>query len=312
MRFGLGLNANEELSATVQKATIAEASGLDYVWVTDPPLQFNAPVVASAIASTTRHIRIGVGLVSVLLHSPRLIASSVAALCEAYGNRFDICIGVGDRLQLRHGHIDVENIHDLPQRMLAARREISSQLHDSGVTANTWIGAQGPRMLQLANSFNGVLMNYSKQEMIAEAIKQIGPLSTVTDLGIYAPSYVYINPNSNLLHLTKVSSTIVAVGAASGVLKSFSLYERFIEARRMAENSPNIKRIVASVPDDVVNLFSITMPAARLYSYLTELKSLGVSTVIFGYPQSHSIGAVQELTEALSNFTDSSSSTREA
>lgn len=299
MLLGLGVTANEQVGAILKKTAIAEASRLDYVWIADAPTQFNAPAVASAIASTTRRIRIGVGLVSILLHSSSQIASSVTALSEAHGNRFDICIGVGDRFQLTYTGIHVEAIRDLPQRMLATKQEISSQLHDSGVKANIWLGAQGPRMLQLANAFHGVLMNYSKPEMIAWAIKQMRLHGSQVALGIYAPSYVYVTPRPSVLRLTKISSATVALGATNGVLKQFGLHNRFHKARMMVETGRTVKSIIANVPDDVTNFFSITIPAMKLPSYLTELKRLGVKTVIFGYPQNHSLGSVKDLVEAL-------------
>jgi hypothetical protein len=68
----------------------------------------------------------------------------------------------------------------------------------------------------------------------------------------------------------------------------------------MSEASPTVEAILAEVPDEVVEDFSITMKATNLPSYLAELRSLGVSHVVFGYPQNYSVATVKELGEALS------------
>lgn len=305
MRFGLGVNANEPLHDIVKKSAAAETLGLQYLWISDSPVQLYAPVVASAVASATSRIRIGLGLMSALLHTPNQIASSLTALCDAYGNRFDLCIGVGDRRQLSRVGVHATNMQNLPLRILETKQGIVSRLHDANVRAKIWLGAQGPNMLAIANSFDGVLLNYSKPKMIGWAIKKAGlrrkPKLTI---GIYSPSYVHLKPEPGGLQLAKVSSAVVALGAPSSILKEFALYQKLHKARRIADASPNVEAILADIPEEVVGAFSITMKAENLPAYLVELRRLGVNHVVFAYPQNHSLKTVRELGKALKPFVE--------
>jgi len=75
LKFGLGVNANETITEIIEKSVEAERLEIDYVWVSDLLAQLYAPAVASAIAGKTRKIRIGLGLISPLLHTPNQIAT---------------------------------------------------------------------------------------------------------------------------------------------------------------------------------------------------------------------------------------------
>lgn len=300
LEYGLGLNVEETLSSVQEKSSTAEDLGFDYVWMSDLPDQLYAPVVASAVAARTSKIRVGLGLISVLLHSPRHVAMSMTALSDAYGDRFDLCIGVGDARQLNRVGIDLNRVNNIVSLVLEARRKIVSDLHRSGVKARVWLGAQGPKMLAAAKAFDGVLLNYSKPEMIEWAVAQ-GHLRHKKRLriGIFSPSYVHFSSHPNLLMLAKISSATVALGASKAVLRRFGLDKELSQARKIADTSFNLKQILDLLPDRIVDDFSVTMTAENLSSYLATVKRLKVSHVVFAYPQNYSVETVRELGRAL-------------
>lgn len=299
LTFGIGVNANESLRSIVEKTQVAEAVGLDYLWVADSPVQLYGPVVASAVASRTSKIRIGLGLMSTLLHTPTQIAGSLVTLFDAHGDRFDLCIGVGDRRQLSRVGIPATSAENLPLKVLRAKQMIESNLSDAGLRTNIWLGAQGPRMLKIAKNFDGLLLNYSKPEMIGWAIAEAGLRPSGLKIGIYSPSYVHLKPRPHIVELAKVSSAVVALGSTLGILKKFGIYEKLAKARKMVKAAATVESILAEVPDEVVEDFSITMRGTNLPSYLAELRNLGVSHVVFAYPQNYSVETVKELAEAL-------------
>jgi len=299
MKFGLGVNANESLRHIVKTSIAAETLRFDYLWISDSPVQLYAPVVASVVASETSRIRIGLGLMSCLLHTPNQLSNALTTLSDNHGNRFDLCIGVGDRRQLRRVGIHT-GTQKLPLGVLEAKRRIVSHLNDAGIRAKIWLGAQGPKMLRIADGFDGVLLNYSKPEMIAWAIEKARLRRKPTlAIGTYSPSYVHLRPDPSILQMAKVSSTVVALGTAGPILKNFGLHEILRRVRKMADSSPTLEPIVQAVPDDVIEAFSITMKAPNLHEYLTKLKLLGVGHVVFSYPQSYSLTTIRELTRAL-------------
>lgn len=298
--YGLGINANETLESMIEKSVTAETLGLKYVWIADSPVQLYGPIVAAAVASSTAKMHIGLGLMSVLLHTPSQIADALITLSDAYGDRFDLCIGLGDRRQLSQVGVHTNDFASLPLRVLEAKRKITSRLRKAGVRTKIWLGAQGPRMLRVGKSFDGVLLNYSRPEMIQWAIREAGlPGNHELTIGTYSPSYVHIKPQATILRLAKVSAAVVAVGATNRILKEFGLYEKLRKARKMADSSPTVEAILAAVPDEVVEYFSITMRTTQLPSYMAKLTHLGVSHVVFAYPQNHSIQTVRELAAGL-------------
>jgi len=303
LKFGLGVNANEALHGIVKKSIAAEAVGLDYIWVADSPVQLYAPVIASEVASATHRIRIGLGLMSVLLHAPRQVAGAITTLFEAYGDRFDICIGMGDRRQLERVGVKGVNTEKLPLNVLEARDKIVSHLQQARIRTKIWLGAQAPKMLRIARGFDGVLLNYSNPEMIAWAITEAGlgrkSKTPQVKIGTYSPSYVYMKPESRMLERVKVSSAVVALGASSKLLRRLGLWGRLRRAKRRAETAATMESILPEVPDEVVEYFSVTMKAADLPSYLATLKNLGVGHIVFAYPQNYSLKTVRELGKAL-------------
>jgi len=300
LKYGLGVNVNETIHDTVEKSALAERLGYDYVWVSDVPEQRYAPVVASAIASRTKRIKIGLGLLSPFVHSPMQIASSVITLVETYGNRFELCLGPGDRNQLRRIGIDLSQLGGISERLLAARRDIENVLQKQEVKCAIWLGAQGPKMLGIARSFDGVLLNYGSPDLLEWAVDQIGHVKAQDfEFGVYALSYVYAKHNPNVYNLLKASCAAVALGASRSILKKLSIYKEVAKARRESEAGVSLESISASVNTRLVEFFSIHKHPSELNAYLAKLSKIGIENVVFGYPQDYSKMTVRELSRAL-------------
>jgi len=294
MTFGLGLNVHESVGDVARKSIVAEALGFDYVWISDSPSQLYGPIVGAVVAAKTSKIKIGLGVMSPFLHSPKQIGATLNTLVDAYGPRFELCIGPGDRMQLEHVGIHLIRGEKLTSKMAAARKEIASLLKKADCLEKIWLGAQGPMMLKIAKTFDGVLINFSKPEMIEWAIREVD-VARNTEIGVYVTSYAYSTLNPNIRKLAKVPAAVVALGASDSVLKRFGLYSKLRNARKLAEVAPNLEKILNQVPGEVMDEFSISMRISQLPTYLTQLKRLGVSHVVFGYPQNSSLQTVKEL-----------------
>ena len=301
MKFGLALNVNENTLEVQAKSHQAERCGLDYVWISDSPSQRHAPVVASAVASATEHIRIGLGLISPFLHTPQQIASSLTTLMESYGARFDLCIGPGDREELHKVGVDLDNIHHVPSRLLSSKEEISEILRKRKLESKIWLGAQGPKLLRIASSFDGVLLNYSSPEMVQWALENIREAKgSVPELvGVFAPSYVYRDFNPEIHKILRYASATVALGASDAVLENFSLLKSLEPARRDLQKRTLDSSMLELVPTNVIDKFSIFKRQHELPQYVLELERLGVRYIVFSYPQTYSAKTIEELSEAL-------------
>jgi hypothetical protein len=301
MNFGLSLNVNDPAPNSITKSLEAECLGLDYIWVADLPSQRYAPVIASAIASATSRIRIGLGLISPFLHKPQQIASSLITLIESYGGRFDLCMGPGDRDELRRVGIDLDTYKDISQYLVNSRREISDILASRDIRCKIWLGAQGPRLLRVASSFDGVLLNYSSPEMIEWALNVIREVGgqRLGSLGVYAPSYVYERYKPEIYRILQFASAAVALGASNKILREFSLLETLEPLRRELNTRRLDGSVLKSIPSGITDKFSILKSQNELPKYVGELERLGVQYMVFSYPQSHSAQTINELATGL-------------
>ncbi len=300
MKFGLGMNANETVAEIIRKSVWAEKQGLDFIWVSDVPVQHYAPTAASAIAQNTKNLRIGVGLMSVFLHTPVQIANSLATLIEAYGERFELCIGPGDRNLLKSVGVPLSHPTGIANYLLDAKKQIVKTLRKSNLKPRIWLGAQGPKMLQKSKFFDGVLLNYARPDLINWAVDTVGPVRRKNfQFGVFQSSYVYSDFDPEIYSLLRISSAIVALGAPKSVLRNLSLIEEVAEAKKRLDSGNSFASVVNQISVKTVELFSIFKSSSELGKYLSELSKMGVDHVVFSYPQNFSEKTILELAQAL-------------
>jgi len=303
VKFGLAVNASETVNEAVQKSAEAERRGLDYVWVGDASSERYGPTVASAIAANTKRLRIGLGLLSPYLHSPTQISSGFTTLVELFGERFDLCIGVGDRSQLQRAGVIFPVGFDHLKHLMNAKEAISKRFLRNKIRAKIFLGAQGPKILKIARFFDGVLLNHASPDMVKWAINQIEREKKVDlEIGIYAPSYVYSHFKEEVYKHLRIASSVVALGASTHVLEHYGVCERLRVARWKLRSGSAIDSVLKEVPKEVVGMFSIHMPSERLPEYIGELVQLGVNQIVLGYPQNFSKETVRDLAKALIQY----------
>jgi len=300
LKFGLGVNANETVPEIIKKSHEAERLDIDYIWIADAPVQRYAPTIASAIAANTRKVRIGLGLLSPFLLTPTQIANCFCTLLEAYGERFELCIGPGDRNQLKRVGVSLSDPKGIGNFLLDVREQIEKTSQRRKLKGRIWLGAQGPKILEIARFFDGVLLNYAQPSLIKWAIGKIGSARKKGfQLGVYAPSYVYKNIDPNVYNLLRISSAVVALGAPKSILKNLNLYEEIMNARKKIDAGFIIESILDEIPPTTIDLFSIFKPSTELRKYLSEMSKMKIDHVVFGYPQNFSQRTITELAQGL-------------
>lgn len=300
MNYGLGVNVNETTAEIVQKSVYAEQLGIRYVWVADVPAQRYALAVASAIAAKTKALRIGLGLLSPFLYTPEQIANGFSTLLEAYGDRFKLCIGPGDKNQLQRVGVSLSHPLGIANYILNSKKKIEKRLRENRVQGEVWLGAQGPKMLQIARFFDGVLLNYASPELIKWAARKIGRVDEGEfQLGVYAPSYVHRSFKEEVYDLLRIASAVVAIGSPKTVLKKFNVFEKVAALKKKVEAGFILESIVEDIPTEIVEAFSICKPTAKLRTYISKLSQLGVKHIVFGYPQGFSKETIRDLAQPL-------------
>lgn len=300
MKYGVSLNVNEALQDIMDKSREIERLGFHSIWVADTPSQRYAPIVASAIAESTKRVKIGIGVLSTFLYSEREIADVVKTLIEFYGERFEVCLGPGDLDQLRRTGITPPKLREVPNRILESKRKIEDKLEKGGFKAPMWIGAQGPRMLKISKFFQGAMLNYAHPELVkwaAEVIKTSG--GEHVKLGVYAPAYVYFEEEEELKQLLRLAASTVVLGLSKNVLDKLGFREEVKRAQvKLSEGFPpeNIPRFL---PEELLEKFAIHMPTTKLKEYITAIEGIGIKHLVFGFPQNFSKKNIRVLAEAL-------------
>ena len=298
LRFGLSLNVTQSVDRLIEKSVEAERLGLDSLWLCDTPSHKYGAITASAIASRTRDIEIGLGF-SPFLHSPREISSTLLTLIRAYGERFELCIVPGDKDELRRVCVSRRSPEGVPHHLLDTREKIEKDLREGRVRCKIWLGAQGPKVLEISSFFDSVHLNYASPRMIRWAVSRLGEIKKKGfEVGIIAPSYIFSKYDSKLYETLRTTSCIVAFGTSEEVLSRFSLYDGLKPALEKAS--------CALVPPEVTAEFSIFMRSEELQNYLSEIAGLGIRYVVFASPQDSSIETVRDLAKSIRLIKDNS------
>ncbi|HVS13305.1 MAG TPA: LLM class flavin-dependent oxidoreductase [Thermoanaerobaculia bacterium] len=168
MRFSLRLNNDLPLDDYRRLAVAAEDAGFDQLWVSHDLFLRSAPVLVAAMAAVTRRLSLGIGILNPYTQSPAEIAMTAATLDELSGNRFLLGLGAGAADFLEWVGIEqARPLAAVAESMAAIRALLSGEtgaVHGRHLrwseqcylrfaaprTTPIYLGAMGPRMLELA------------------------------------------------------------------------------------------------------------------------------------------------------------------
>jgi 5,10-methylenetetrahydromethanopterin reductase len=129
VRLSCGIPAMYSAAESVELIKAADAAGLHACYLPED-LSFHDPwVLCAAAARETRSIRLGIGVTSVFLRQPTLIAQALATLDQLSDGRVEAAVGVGGGPLLDAHHIDWRG---RPMARLREALEITRRLLDEG------------------------------------------------------------------------------------------------------------------------------------------------------------------------------------
>jgi 5,10-methylenetetrahydromethanopterin reductase len=296
MKWGIALNVMDTISQTIDKALIADKGGIDQVWITDFPTLRYAPTVAAVIAEKTSNCRIGVGLVSPLLYSSSHIVQFMTTLIESHGDRFDLLLGPGDRFALESISIAYQP-KVIVEKIKAALKEIKNGLLKSGHDCRVLLGAQGPKMIEISQEADGVLLNYSDLEMANWAADQIkDSITEKFQLGLFPPTFIGQCERFSDNIAISYSAATVAIGLGRTVVELFNLSSSLKDARTLLKERGRVdNEVVAAVGDNILKRFAFCGTREQLHEYTKELEKIGFTNVVFGPPIGMSKKGVENL-----------------
>jgi 5,10-methylenetetrahydromethanopterin reductase len=161
MKFSVRFNNDLPAERFVRMAALAEEVGFDQIWVSNDLFWQSAPVLVAAAARATSRIALGVGVFNPVSMHPAEIAMAASTLQEVCGGRFCLGLGAGADQFLEWAGLTADPPVVRTERAINELRALlaghvpegwrpEGRLRTGPASVPIYVGAQGPRMLQLA------------------------------------------------------------------------------------------------------------------------------------------------------------------
>ena len=299
MIFGLALNVGEGLDEARKIASLTVGSKISRVWISYSLRGRDPFEAASVTAVANRDLRIGIGVLSPYIYTAAEIKKRILELIERHGERFDLCLGLGDRRVIEElGHkISHSSFLTL---LISALRSLKDGLSRQGV--KIWLGAQGSRTLALTEYFDGVLLNHCSLDAVRWALEKIGPAKERKEIGVSAPSYIYEDLEAEMFACVRRAALKILLGATGALVRDLRLEAEYQRAISYLKSLPAKLEEAEIVSENLVKSLTITMHASELPNYIKSMREIGVSEVVFGYPLSVSTNHIEVLKSTLATM----------
>lgn len=277
---------------------VADKGGMNSIWITDYPAVRVSPILAAVIAEKTKFCRIGVGLLSPLIYTPKQIVQYMSTLIRHHGNRFDLMIGPGDKTRLTDIGVEYGGGSTIVTRMAESLESIQEGLCDFE-DCRVFLGAQGPKMIETSKKSDGVLLNYSDPEMIRWAIETLGNIPDSFEIGIFPPTLVGNSVHCNEQLSIRASAGVVALGMSPSLKKRFGLNKALQPAASLLNEREKIDESVINLIDqNIIDRFCICKTQEEICNRANQYGNLGVTLIVFGPPQGATLDGVKQIIHA--------------
>lgn len=308
VQFGLELVPDTSIDKLTNYAISAEDAGFDNIWVTDHYNNHNVYIVLEAMAASTEKVRMGPGITNPYLVHPAWTASAIASLNESSNGRAILGLGPGDKMTLDALGVGrekplgkVREATEVIRKLLTEKRVSYDGTHFKLTGASLrnrpegdipiYLGAQGPKMLELASSIgDGILINASHPKDFAYAFKHIekGAYSADRDLAnIDVAAYTCISIDYDVNKAKRKVLPVVAfivAGSPKQVLSRHEIQNEDVSKVKNAMASGDFTGAFNSVTEEMINAFAIVGTPADCTSRIERLLDSGVTQFVAGSP----------------------------
>ncbi|ADC64913.1 5,10-methylenetetrahydromethanopterin reductase [Ferroglobus placidus DSM 10642] len=311
MKFGIEFVPNMKYYELEYYVKLAEDSGFEYTWITDHYNNRNVYAMLAILALKTSKIKLGPGVTNPYHISPALTASAIATINELSEGRAVLGIGAGDKVTFERIGITWEK----PLKRMREAVEIIRALH-SGKPVNydgeifkmngakldfkagnipIYIGAQGPKMLQLAAELgDGVLINASHprdfeaaKENIEAGLSKAGKSKEEFDVVAYASMSVD-KDREKARNAARIVVAFIVAGSPEVIFERHGISMDDVNKVREALNNAFTKGdwagVGKAVTDEMIDCFSISGTPEDVIERIKELSKAGVTQVVAGSP----------------------------
>jgi len=282
---------------------IIEELGFSGVWLSEHPHNRSSFITASSLLKKTSRVWTGLGVVNPYTINPFVIAQLVASLTEVAPDRVKIAVGAGDKTTLES--IGVERVKPLEKireavtiiRQLLNKKKITiDRIHgrldfNPRSSVPIYIGAQGPRMLQLGGEIgDGVLVNYSNPEdlkwaysEVREGIEKAGRRIESIDVAAYLTISLDLDPEKAVKTAIPYAAYILC-GLPEKIMEKMDVGEEKLIKVKEAVRKGDWLRLYDIMNVDIVKKLVLIGQPTILEEKLREIVEIGYSQVVLGAP----------------------------
>jgi 5,10-methylenetetrahydromethanopterin reductase len=284
-------------------AKLAEDAGFRNIWITDHYNNRDVWTTLAVLSLLTNKISLGTGVTNPYTRNAAITASSIASINELSGGRAILGIGPGDKATFDKMGIDWDKpLSRVRETVLAIRaflaKEQVSQAGFKGAQMSfttskipIYIGAQGPKMLELAGAISdGVLINASHPDdfkfavpMIRAGAEKAGRKPEDVQVCAYASFSADKDP-AKAVNASKIVVAFIVAGSPENVLERHGIGMDEAKAISDAISRFDFKGAMDGVTPRMTEAFSISGAPADCRARIDELLSTGVTQIVVGSP----------------------------
>jgi len=301
--FGIEFVPDESVLKIGYMAKLAEDAGFGNIWITDHYNNRDVWTTLAVLSLLTNKISLGTGVTNPYTRNAAITASSIASINELSGGRAILGIGPGDKATFDKMGIDWDKpLSRVRETVLAIRaflaKEQVSQAGFKGAQMSfttskipIYIGAQGPKMLELAGAISdGVLINASHPDdfkfalpMIRQGAERAGRSPEDVQVCAYA-SFSADKDQARAVGASKIVVAFIVAGSPENVLERHGIGMDEARAISDAISRFDFKAAMDAVTPGMTEAFSISGSPADCRARVDELLNTGVTQIVVGSP----------------------------
>jgi 5,10-methylenetetrahydromethanopterin reductase len=284
-------------------AKLAEDVGFDTIWITDHYNNRDVYSTLAVLSLLTSKVKLGTGVTNPYTRNVAITASSIGAINEISGGRAILGIGPGDKATFDAMGISwdkpltrVKESVTALRALLAKQKVTQAGLNGAQMAFNAgkipiYIGAQGPKMLELAGAISdGVLINASHPDdfkfavpMIRQGAEKAGRNPSDVQICAYT-SFSADKDQAKAVNAAKMVVAFIVAGSPENVLERHGIGME--EAKKISESiaKGDFGSVIAGVTQRMVEAFSVAGTPDICKARVEELFKTGVTQIVVGSP----------------------------
>ncbi|MDD4127378.1 MAG: 5,10-methylenetetrahydromethanopterin reductase [Methanomicrobium sp.] len=316
MSYGIEfVPGNISVKEVVKYCKLAEQKDIDFAWITNHYNNRHCYPTLAAIAQATDSLKMGPGIMNTFTDTPAAIASFMCTLNEISDGRAALGIGPGDLSTLPKLAIQAEKpVARLKEgviqfKALCSGEEVKKsgnmqffdydgakltgvQLPSKKKPIPVYIGAQGPKMLELAGEIGeGALINASNSKDFDIAIPIIKAACDKVDdkkfkkfdVGAYTAMSID-QSEKKARNAAKIVAAFIAAGSPPALLDRHGLDKANVAKIKDALSRFDFGAVGGLVGDGEIDAFTIAGTPEMVKEKCENLTKSGVTQIIFGSP----------------------------